>query len=88
MPDERPVQLSFDVGGASPDVATIRISGGFGLSRELRKGEIVGVRLISEDGEILAEADGPVVGIAFKDKINKKHGFVESTERAHTVKVN
>lgn len=38
------------------------------------------------DGQILAEADGYVVAVQFKDKRNK-YGDVESTERAHTIKV-
>lgn len=78
-------QLSFDVGGASPNVASLKISGGLGLSRELRKGEMVGIRIISADGVILAESDGYVTGVSFKDKRNK-YGEVESTEPAHTVK--
>ena len=84
--DDR-VQLSFDVGGATPDVASIKVSGGFGLAREMRKGETVGVRIIDADGQILADADGYVVAVQFKDKRNK-YGDVESTERSHTVKVN
>lgn len=77
-------QLSFEV-GASPNVASLKISGGLALGRELRKGETVGIRIIDADGQILAEADGYVTAIAFKDKRNK-YGDVESTERAHTVK--
>lgn len=86
MDHEGMTQLTFDVGGATPDVASIKISGGFGLKRELRKGETCGIRIIDADGQILAEADGYVVAVQFKDKRNK-YGDVESTERAHTVKV-
>lgn len=78
-------QLSFDVGGARPNVASLKISGGLSIGRELKKGERVGIRIIGMDGELLAESDGTVTGISFKDKRNK-HGDVESTERAHTIK--
>jgi hypothetical protein len=71
----------------APNLASLKVSGGFGLARELRKGETVGIRIIDADGQVLAEADGPVVAIAFKDKRNK-YGEVASVERAHTVKVN
>lgn len=85
--DREMTQLSFDVGGEKPNLASVKVSGGFGLSRELRKGETVGIRIIDADGQVLAEADGPVTAITFKDKRNK-YGEVESTERGHTVKVN
>lgn len=85
MFDEEPIQLSFDVGGGTPDFASVKVSGAMRLSRQLRKGEEVSIRLISPDGEIIAEADGHVSSVAFKDKRNK-FGDVESTERAHTVK--
>ena len=78
-------QLTFDVGGERPNVASLKISGGLALSREMRKGEMVGIRIIDADGQILAEWDGHVTAIAFKDKRNK-HGIVESTERSHTVR--
>ena len=85
MDNHEMTQLTFDVGGATPDFGSIRVTGSMGLARELRKGEFVGIRLITADGEILAEADGHVSAVAFKDKRNK-FGDVESTERAHTVK--
>lgn len=86
MDDPEMVQLSFNVGGEKPNVASLKISGGLGLTRELRKGETVGIRIMDADGQIIAEGDGPVTAIAFRDKRNK-YGDVESTERAHTVKV-
>lgn len=78
---DRDVQLSFDVGGERPNVASVKISGGLALSRELSKGETVGIRIIDADGQILAEGDGPVSSVGFRDKRNK-YGEVESTERA------
>ncbi len=84
--DHEMTQLSFEVGGEKPNVASVKVSGGLALTRELRKGETVGIRIIDVDGQILAEGDGPVTSVAFKDK-RGKYGEVESTERAHTVKV-
>ena len=80
------VQLSFDVGGASPDFASLKITGGLLAQEQLRKGTDVHVRVATMDGELIAEGAGYVSAIAFKDKRNK-HGVVESTERAHTIKV-
>jgi predicted regulator of Ras-like GTPase activity (Roadblock/LC7/MglB family) len=87
MDHEREVtQLSFDVGGAEPNIASIKVSGGMATGRQLRKGETIQVVVSSADGEVLAQGIGPVTSIAFKDKRNK-YGDVESTERAHTVKI-
>ncbi len=86
MEEPDPTQLSFEVGGDPPDFASIKITGGLALAREMHKGETVGIRIIDADGQILAEGDGPVTAVTFKDKRNK-FGGVESTERAHTVKV-
>lgn len=83
--DDELTQLSFDVGGSRPNVASVKVSGGLALTRELRKGETVGIRLFDADGQILAEGDGPVTAVGFRDKRNK-YGEVESTERTHTVK--
>jgi hypothetical protein len=85
MDDPEITQLSFEVGGEKPNVASLKISGGLALARELRKGESVGIRIIDADGQVLAEGDGPVTAVGFKDKRNK-YGIVESTERTHTVK--
>jgi hypothetical protein len=86
LDDREITQLSFEVGGEKPNVASMKVSGGLALTRELRKGETVGIRIIDADGQVLAEGDGPVTTISFKDKRNK-YGEVGSTERAHTVKV-
>jgi hypothetical protein len=80
------LRFSFDVGGATPDTATLKIGGTLGLERELRKGEEVGVRVVDADGQILAEADGYVVAVAFKDQ-RDKDGEIVQTERAHTARV-
>lgn len=85
MDEHEMTQLSFEVGGAKPNLASLKISGGMGLARELRKGEQVGIRILGMDGEVLAESDGHVTSIAFKDKRNK-YGDVESTERSHTIR--
>ncbi len=84
--DREPSQLTFDVGGEEPNCASVKVSGGFPLARELRKGETIGIRIIDADGQILAEADGFVQGVGFKDH-RDKYKQVTSTERTHTVKV-
>jgi hypothetical protein len=80
------LQLSFDVGGAKPDKATLKLSGSVVLDAELKKGDEVYLRLINADGEPIADAQGHVSTVAFKD-IRDKDGFVLGTERGHTVKL-
>jgi len=82
-----PLQLSFDVGGEAPDTATLKISGSFELDRELAKGETVGLRVVDADGAVIAQGDGYVTQVAFKDRRDPKHGTVVETQRAHTVKL-
>lgn len=85
--EEVQTSFTFDVGGINnPDTASLRLSGSFDLARELKKGELVGLRIVNADGEIIAEGDGYVVAVAFKDKRDKL-GQVVETERAHTVKL-
>lgn len=83
--NEDRVQLTFDVGGESPTRATLKVGGSMGLDRELRKGEQLGIRIVDADGQLIAQADGHVSAVTFKDK--RTDGYVESTERAHTVTV-
>jgi hypothetical protein len=64
-------QLTFEVGGNEPSSASLRVGGGMLLSRELEKGDMVGIRIISADGEMLAEADGRVTGVAFIDHLDQ-----------------
>ena len=80
------VQLSFDVGGAVPQSASLRIGGSAGLSRELRKGEEVYVRVMDADGGVLSDGYAWVVGVEFRDK-RDAHGNLTSTERRHTVQL-
>ena len=86
MADPEVTQLSFEVGGERPNVASVKVSGGLAIGREMAKGETVAIRLIDADGQILAEGMGPVTSVSFRDKRNQ-YGEVFSTERAHTVKV-
>jgi hypothetical protein len=86
MDDHEMTQLSFNVGGSAPNLASLKISGGMGLPHELRKGDPTMLVISGPDGEVLAQADGVVTTVAFKDKRNK-FGEVESTERAHTVRL-
>lgn len=80
-------QLSFDVGGCTPDTTKLSVTGSFGIERDLMKGESVRLNLIGPDGELLASADGQVVGVSFTDKIGKDAGDVVETVRSHTVKL-
>jgi hypothetical protein len=80
------LRFSFDVGGATPDTATLKIGGTLDLERELRKGEAVGIRVVDADGDLLAHADGYVTAVAFKDQ-RDKDGDIVQTERAHTARV-
>ena len=75
------LRFTFDVGGATPDTATLKISGALELGRELRKGEEIGVRVVDADGDVIAQGDGYVTAVAFKDK-RDKDGDVVETERA------
>lgn len=83
---QRPVQLSFDVGGSPPDLALLRLSGAQSLERELRKGDEVHLALSDADGNVIASGYGRVVGVAFRDRTDHE-GFVVGTERIHTVKL-
>jgi hypothetical protein len=79
-------QLTFDVGGQPPDSTLMRVSGGVFTHRQLTKGEEVHLQVVDADGVVVADGYGRVVGVAFKDKLDKD-GNVESTERVHSVKV-
>lgn len=80
------LRLSFDVGGATPDAATLKIGGSLEVRRELRKGEEIGIRVVDADGQLIADGDGYVTAVAFKDRRDKDGDIVE-TQRTHTAKV-
>lgn len=77
-------QLSFDVGGATPDLASVKVTGDMPVDRDLRKGDQLHITVTTLDGEVVASRDGFVSAISFVDKLDK-FGDVESTERAHKV---
>jgi hypothetical protein len=81
-------QLSFDVGGVdvSPAVASIKFGATFGVGKDLRKGDTVAIRIISADGEMLAEGEALIVAVTFRDHYDE-FGSVAFVERAHTAKV-
>jgi uncharacterized Fe-S cluster-containing radical SAM superfamily enzyme len=85
-PDE--IQLSFEVGGdgVAPDVASIKLSVALAVTRDLSKGDVVALRIISADGEMLAEAEARVVAVTFLDHFDE-FGSVAFVERAHRAKV-
>lgn len=80
-------QLTFEVGGEPPTSTLLRMSGGVFTHRELRKGEEVHLQVVDADGQIVADGYGRVIGVAFKDKLDKETGDVVETERVHSVKV-
>jgi hypothetical protein len=80
------LRFSFDVGGATPDTATLKIGGTLEVRRELRKGEEIGIRVVDADGQLIADGNGYVTAVAFKDR-RDKDGEIVQTERAHTAKV-
>jgi hypothetical protein len=79
-------QLTFDVGGEKPSKAVLRFSGGLFLDRELAKGEELHVQVVDTDGQVVGNAYGRIVAVAFKDKVDE-HGSVTETERVHFAKV-
>lgn len=86
METQIPVPPTFEVGGERPTSQVATISGRPFMHRELQKGEDIHLQLISvEDGEVVADAYGKVVGVAFKDR-QEKDGSVK-VERVHSVKV-
>ncbi len=75
-------QLSFDVGGAIPDAASLKTSGTLAVSRDLKKGEEIRVTVTDADGQVIAAGEGYITSVSFIDK-RDKYGDIESTERAH-----
>lgn len=63
---EQEIQLTLDVGGDEPEGASFRCTGAMRLTRELRMGTPVAVRVIGADGELLAEGDGEVTSVHFR----------------------
>lgn len=84
---QNPVQLTFDVGGTPPNTAVVTLSGRPFCHRELAKGEEVHLQLVDADGQIVADGYGRVIGVAFKDKLDKDSGDVVSVERVHSIRV-
>lgn len=79
-------QITFTVGGNAPDKSLLTIGGRFHADRELRKGEEIHVQVVDTDGEVVANAYGKVVKIAFDDKYDADGELVQ-TERVHGLKV-
>lgn len=74
-------QLSFNVGlpGNRPEFGSVKIGGSLGVGRDLKYRDKVLVRVLTDDGELLAEQKMTVTGVAFKVD---SHGY---TDRIHTV---
>lgn len=80
-------QLSFDTGAgfkATPDFATLKIAGQFGVTRDLRYKEAVNVTVTDLHGEVICSGPATVGWPAFKDKTS---GELTFTERAHTASI-
>jgi hypothetical protein len=71
-------QLSFDVGGQKPSNIKLSFSGTLSIDRQLLKGQELVLHILDQDGEIIADAHGTVVAVAFVDK-RDKDGFVTTT---------
>lgn len=85
-PAREPTQLSFEVGGGSPNVASIKLGATFGLGSELAKGDEVAIRIVSQDGLMLVEGSARIVAVTLRDHYDE-YGSVAFVERAHTAKV-
>ena len=82
---QRSEQLTLDVGGEPPSVASFKISGRLACFGELPKGADVRVSIIDADGEIVASGEGFVRSIGFQ--LHKPKGGPDWTERVHGVKL-
>lgn len=82
----RSKQLSFDVGGKEPSLASVKATVDLRIPRELRKGSQVRVAVTTVDGEVLAQTLGKIVAVTFEDKYDND-GFLVATERIHKVKL-
>jgi hypothetical protein len=87
MSDQQQMQFSFKVGGATPDSAHIVLSGRPFAKRDLEKGEELHVQVVDADGVVVADGYGKVIGVQFKDKLDKETGDIVKTERIHQVKI-
>lgn len=81
-------QLSFFVGGATPDAEQIQLSGKLGCTHEkVPKGTKVIVSVVREDtGEVIGSRGGRIEAVSFKDKYDEDDN-VETTTRILHVKV-
>lgn len=76
--------LDFTVGGHRPDQAKLSITGKLPIDQQLLKGHEVDIQ-ISRNGEVIAEATGTVVAIAFSDKTDKELNV--TTTRDHKIRL-
>ncbi len=82
------VQLTFDVGGehAVPASSSFRVSGSLlSVRNELMKGAEVKVVIWNEDGQVVAEGEGVVRGVAFHE--HHPNNGPSWTERKHSIKL-
>lgn len=91
-PDERrdmavmEMQLSFEVGGQRPSKMKLAVTGKLAIDGQLLKGQRVALHVLDlETGELIADAPGTVVAVAFVDKTDGE-GYV-STTREHKIAV-
>ena len=85
--ESRQMKLTFDVGGDTPEVAILRLSGGVVLERELKKGAEIHIEVTdTRDGTVVANGYGRVTSVQFVDKLDDD-GYVKTTERITGIKV-
>lgn len=85
--EKRQMKLTFDVGGETPEIAILRLSGGIVLERELKKGAEIHIEVTDTlDGQVVANGYGRVTSVRFDDKLDED-GYVQKCERITGIKV-
>jgi hypothetical protein len=83
-----PQQLSFDIGGdvARPTGASLKITGSGDIRSQLFMGDDVTLRVVDAAGVVVAQFEGSVVNVAFKQH-EPTDSEPEWVERIHSIKL-